>query len=126
MERKTILIIDDEPDTLTFFSSLLEDNGYNTITAENGEEGFKRINEQKPDLITLDITMPEMSGVKYYRTIRSNEEWKSIPIIIITGIADDFRNFISTRKQVPPPDGYISKPVEEKELIELVETLLKK
>ncbi len=123
MDKKTILIIDDEPDTLTFFSTVLEDNGYNTILAENGDEGLKRLKEQKPDLITLDISMPEMSGVKYYRTLRDSEEWKSIPIIIITGVSSDFKKFISTRKQVPPPDGYISKPVEEEELIELVKKL---
>jgi len=119
-EKKTILIIDDEPDTLTYFESVLEDAGYHTITAENGEEGLKRLKEATPDLITLDVTMPEMSGVKYYKTLRQNEQWKSIPIIIITGISDDFRQFISTRKQVPPPEGYISKPVDEKELLKLV------
>ncbi|MDQ1266545.1 MAG: hypothetical protein QG635_1697 [Bacteroidota bacterium] len=124
MNSKTILIIDDEPDTLTFFSTLLEDNGYSTITAGNGEEGLAKLKETKPDLITLDITMPEMSGTKYYRTLRSNEDWKSIPIIIITGISDDFKKFISTRKQVPPPDGYISKPVDENELLALVKKLI--
>ena len=60
MDEKTILIIDDEPDTLTFFSCLLEDNGYKTIIAENGEEALNRMKEQKPDLITLDITLPEL------------------------------------------------------------------
>lgn len=122
-DKKTILIIDDEPDTLTYFSSLLEDNGYLTITAENGEEGLKRLSETTPDLITLDISMPEMSGVKYYRTLRDNENWKSIPIIIITGVSDDFKRFISSRKQVPPPEGYISKPVDEKDLLDLVREL---
>ena len=124
MDEKTILIIDDEPDTLTFFSCLLEDNGYKTIIAENGEEALNRMKEQKPDLITLDITLPEMSGVKYYRIIRGSEEWKDIPIIIITGISDEFRKFISSRKRVPPPDGYITKPVEEKELVDMVNNLL--
>ncbi|MCK5742595.1 MAG: response regulator, partial [Chlorobi bacterium] len=74
----------------------------------------------KPDLITLDVSMPEMSGVKFYRTIRENEEWKSIPIIIITGVSDDFKNFISSRSKVPPPEGYLSKPVEADDLLKLV------
>ncbi len=125
MDKKKVLIIDDEPDTLIFFSTLLEDNGFQAITAESGEEGLNKLRNENPDLITLDITMPEMSGVKYYRAIRNNEDWKNIPIIIITGISDDFRTFISTRKKVPPPDGYISKPVEEDELIEMVKKLLK-
>ncbi len=123
-EKKTILIIDDEPDTLTYFRTLLEDNGYITVTAENGEEGLKRLEELTPDLITLDISMPEMSGIKYYRTLRENEKWKSIPIIIVTGVSDNLRQFISTRKQVPPPDGYISKPVEEKEMLDLISELV--
>jgi len=123
--KKTILVIDDEPDTLTFFSSLLEDNGYATITADNGETGLKRLEEQIPDLITLDVTMPEMSGVEYYRTLRSNEKWKNIPIIIITGISDDFKKFISSRKSVPAPSGYLSKPVEPKELLNMTKDILK-
>lgn len=120
MSDKTVLIIDDEPDTRVYFSSILEDNGYKTIPAETGAEGIKRLNEQKPDLITLDVSMPEMSGVKFYRTIRDNEEWKSIPIIIITGISDDFKIFISSRSKVPPPEGYLSKPVEADDLLKLV------
>jgi CheY-like chemotaxis protein len=126
MSKKNVLIIDDEPDTLTFFSTLLQDNGYNTVTAGNGEEGLERLNEAIPDLITLDITMPEMSGVKYYRTLREHAEWKSIPIIIITGISEDFEKFISSRNQVPPPNGYISKPVEEAQLLDLVNDLIGK
>ena len=121
--QKTILIIDDEPDTLTYFSSLLQDNGFTTITAENGDEGLKKAREAKPDLITLDITMPETSGVRCYRELRESDEWKSIPVIMITGISDDFRTFISSRKQVPPPDGYLSKPVDEEQLLTLVRSL---
>ena len=117
---KTILIIDDEPDTLTFFSSLLEDNGYTTITSDNGDDALKKLEQHNPDLITLDITMPVMSGVKYYRTLRENDKWKNIPIIIITGVSEDFRNFISTRKEVPPPNGYLSKPVDADELLKMV------
>lgn len=124
-DRKLILVIDDEPDTLTFFTSLLEDNGYDTVCADNGEDGLNKLKEITPHLITLDVTMPEMSGVEYYRTLRNNEKWKNIPIIIITGVSNDFQKFISTRKNLPPPDGYLSKPVEGNELISLVKTLLK-
>ena len=124
--KKSILIIDDEPDTLTYFSSLLQDDGFETRTAENIEEALKMIGESRPDLITLDITMPETSGVRCYRELRSSEEWKSIPVVIITGMAETFRGFISSRKQVPPPDGYLAKPVSEKDLLETVRRLLPK
>ena len=122
-DKKTVLIIDDEPDTLTYFSTLLQDNGFNTIVAENGDEGLKKVRAAKPDLITLDITMPETSGVRCYRELREKEEWKSIPVIMITGVSEDFRGFISSRKQVPPPDGYLAKPVDEEQLLKLVRSL---
>lgn len=124
-DKKTILIIDDEPDTLTYFSSLLEDNGYKTVTAGDGGAAIERVKECLPDLITLDITMPEKSGVRCYRELRENEAWRAIPVIMITGISGDFRNFISSRKQVPPPEGYLSKPVDEAELLNLVRKLVK-
>ena len=123
-DKKTILIIDDEPDTLTYFSSLLQDNGFNTVTAESGDEGLKKLEAAKPDLITLDITMPETSGVRCYRELREKEEWKSIPVIMITGISEDFRGFISSRKQVPPPEGYLAKPVDEEQLLNMVRSLI--
>lgn len=123
-DKKTILIIDDEPDTLTYFSSLLEDNGYATVTAENGTEAIARVKEAAPDLITLDITMPEKSGVRCYRDLREHDTWRDIPVIMITGISEDFRTFISSRKHVPPPDGYLAKPIDEEELLGMVRTLL--
>jgi two-component system alkaline phosphatase synthesis response regulator PhoP len=122
--KKTILVIDDEPDTVVYFTSLLEDNGYVTVTAENGEQGLLKVGESPPDLITLDISMPETSGVRFYRELRDKEEWKSIPVIMITGVSEDFKSFISSRKQVPPPDGYLAKPVKEEDLLSLVKKLL--
>ena len=123
-DKKTILIIDDEPDTLTYFSSLLEDNGFATVTAENGAEAIARVKESAPDLITLDITMPEKSGVRCYRELREHDAWRTIPVIMITGISEDFRTFISSRKHVPPPDGYLAKPIDEAELLGMVRKLL--
>ena len=121
--KKTILIIDDEPDTLTYFASLLEDNGYEIVTAVDGEEGLLKLQESIPDLVTLDISMPEKSGVKLYREMKDSDQWKDIPVIVITGISDDFRKFISTRRQVTPPEGYLSKPIDKEELLRLVREL---
>ena len=123
-DKKTVLIVDDDPDTVTYFSSLLEDNGYATVTAQNGAEAIERVTQARPDLITLDITMPDTSGVRCYRDLREHEAWRSIPVIIITGVSDDFRTFISSRKHVPPPDGYLGKPVDETELLALVRKLI--
>ena len=123
-DKQTILIIDDEPDTVTYFSSVLEDAGYATVTAKDGAEGIERVRQARPDLITLDVTMPETSGVRCYRDLRESEDWQSIPVIIITGVSGDFRTFISSRKHVPPPDGYLGKPVDATELLALVRSLL--
>jgi len=123
-EKKTVLVIDDEPDTVVYISSLLEDNGYNTVTASDGGQGLDKVKEGAPDLITLDITMPEKGGVRFYRDMRESEEWKGIPVIIITGVSRDFEKFISTRRQVPPPDGYLAKPIDQDELIKLVKQLI--
>jgi DNA-binding response OmpR family regulator len=121
---KTILVVDDEPDTLTYLRTVLEDQGYKTIGAVDGEEAIASLQEQVPDLVTLDITMPEKSGVAVYRKLREESRYSSIPVIMITGVSDDFKRFISTRRQVPPPDAYISKPVDHEEVIKVVEELL--
>jgi CheY-like chemotaxis protein len=119
-DKKKVLIVDDEQDILTYLSTLLEDNGYATALAKDGEEALKQVEAVVPDLITLDISMPEKSGIKFYREIRTNDRWKQIPVIIVTGVSEDFKKFISTRHQVPPPEGYLSKPINQEEILSLV------
>jgi CheY-like chemotaxis protein len=121
--KKKILIVDDEQDILTYLSTLLEDNGYATCLAKDGEEALKQVEAAGPDLITLDISMPEKSGIKFYREIKAQERWKQIPIVIVTGVSEDFRKFISTRHQVPPPEGYLSKPINPEEILGLIKKL---
>jgi len=123
-DKRKILVIDDDPDIVTFLTTLMEDNGYDHVSAGNGEEGIQRARAEKPDLILLDITMPEKTGVKFYREIRSDPDLSKIPVVMVTGVMQEFQKFISTRKQVPPPDGYISKPVDQKLLLETVARLL--
>ncbi len=123
---KTILVVDDDPDTLTYLSTVLEDNGYATLSAKDGTEALQRIEEKLPDLVALDIAMPEKSGVAVYRALKEDDRLRSIPVIIITGISDDFQRFISSRRQVPPPEGYISKPVDPEDLLNMVRDLLAK
>lgn len=122
--QRTILVVDDDPDARDFFVTVLEDNGFATLTARDGNEALDRLGERKPDLVTLDITMPEKSGVGVYRGIKEDDRYKDIPVIIITGVSDDFKQFISTRRQVPPPEGYLSKPVEPGDLLGKVNELL--
>ena len=127
---KKILVIDDEPDERLYISTLLEDNGYVTETAEDGNEGLEKAANGRPDLITLDITMPEKSGVRFYREIRKNPQLCEIPIVIVTGVTGlggdplEFHKFLSTRKETPPPDGFIAKPVDREKLLETIERLI--
>jgi CheY-like chemotaxis protein len=122
---KKILVVDDEPDVVTYLSAVLRDNGYEALEACDGEEALDKIKNTRPDLVTLDITMPEMTGVKAYRTMKEDENLKTIPVVIVTGVAHDFKQFISSRTQVPPPDGYLEKPVTPEALLAEVARLLK-
>ncbi|MFH1763701.1 MAG: response regulator [Gemmatimonadota bacterium] len=121
---KTILVVDDDPDARDFFITVLEDNGYATVWARDGNEALARLEEKIPDLVTLDVTMPEKSGVGVYRKLREEEAYKSVPVIIITGVSDDFKHFISSRRKIPPPEGYLSKPIEPEEFVRLVGELV--
>ena len=120
---KRILIIDDEQDIRTYLSTLFEDQGYATVLAKDGAEALDRFQSAPPDLITLDISMPEKSGVKFFRDMKADERWGKIPIIIVTGVSEDFKKFISTRHQVPPPEGYVSKPIDAGEILALIKKL---
>jgi two-component system, cell cycle response regulator DivK len=111
MGKKKVLVIDDDADVVGAFKAFLEDNGYEADTAADGVEAMKKLREARPDLVTLDITMPNKSGVKVYREIKEDASLKAIPVVVVTGVQPEFRNFISSRKQVPPPEGYLEKPV---------------
>ena len=123
-ELKTVLVVDDEPDARDFLTTVLEDNGYAVVLANDGTEAIAILEESPPDLVTLDITMPEKSGVAVYRKLKEDEGLQGIPVIIITGISDDFKQFISSRRQVPPPEGYISKPVDHADFLKMVSGLI--
>jgi len=123
---KKILVVDDEPHVVTYLETLLQDNGYATTSASNGKEAMQRIQEDRPDLVCLDVSMPEESGVRCYRNLKENPELSSIPVVIVTAVTgyggdpEPFKHFLSTRKQVPPPDGYLSKPIDKQEFLETV------
>jgi CheY-like chemotaxis protein len=121
---KTVLVVDDDPDARQFLTTVLQDNGFAATTAKDGTEAIGMIEQAAPDLIALDITMPEKSGVAVYRRLKEDEQLKRIPVIVVTGISGDFRKFISTRRHVPPPEGYLSKPVDHVEFLRMVREFL--
>lgn len=125
-QNKKVLIVDDEEDVLTYLSTLFEDNGFDTLTAENGVQALKVAKEQEPGLITLDITMPEQSGIKTYRYLKSDLRLQHIPVIIITAIGEPIRSVLNEFAAFPEPEGFISKPIDKTELMAMAENLLSK
>ncbi len=123
-ELKKILIIDDEEDVVTYLSTFFSDNGFITISAVDGKEGLQKAEAERPDIITLDVSMPEESGVRALRDLQNNEVTKNIPVIMITGVSSDIKRFIETRKQVHPPEGFFEKPINRDELLKKVKELL--
>jgi len=127
---KKILIIDDEKDVITYLDTLFKNNGYDTISADNADDGIEKAKTEKPDLVSLDIVMPGKSGIKVYRTLRDDEELKRIPVIIVTAATgyrndpQEFKKFLSTRRHYPPPDGFVPKPIDKEELIKEVKDLM--
>lgn len=129
--KKKILIVDDEPGLVTYLETLLQDNGYETVSATDGQIGSEKLKNERPDLVTLDISMPEKSGVRFYRDLKEDPELAKIPVVIVTAVTgyggdpEEFKKFISTRKQVPPPEGFVAKPVEQEELLATIKELLR-
>ena len=129
-QNKKILVVDDEPDVVAYLEMLLKDHGYETVSAGNGEEGLEQLRSQKPDLVTLDISMPRTSGVRFYKEVKSDPDLASVPIVIVTavtGYAGDpygYMKFISSRSNVPPPEGFFPKPIDKEEFLAAIRKLL--
>ena len=122
--QKKILIVDDEEDILTYLSALFQDNGFETVTAGDGETGVEKALAEKPDLITLDLAMPEQSGVKTYRTYKENSDLKETPVIVITGVGEDMETYFKKMKNFSNPEGFINKPIDPEELLRQVNNLI--
>jgi CheY-like chemotaxis protein len=130
MEKAKILVVDDEPDVIKFLTTLLEDHGYAVCSAEDGVGATERIQKDSPDLICLDLLMPNKSGVKFFHEIRRHSEWKKIPVIMITGWGPpefpgiDFKSFIHQRRLISPPEGFLEKPIDSDALLKLIAGIL--
>lgn len=118
-----ILIIDDDPDVRTYLSVFLKDNGYEIITAEDGDDGMAKAKEHKPDLITLDIIMPNQTGIKMYRTLKKDETLKNIPVLIVSGVTRYKELFSRDHKTMPKPEAFIEKPVDRDLLLAKIKEL---
>ena len=123
-EAKKILIVEDEPDTVEWLTVFFQDHGYDTIAAYDGIQGLELVLSEKPDLITLDITMEKETGLKMYRKLLDDEALSHIPVVIITGISQDLSRFLGRKKGMRAPDGFFEKPVDKEGLIQKVKELI--
>jgi CheY-like chemotaxis protein len=117
-----ILVVDDDPDAREFISTVLGDEQATIIEARDGNEAMELARSEKPDLVTLDISMPEKSGAQVYAEMREDPELKNIPVCIVSG-QPELRKLIYQRI-VPPPDGYLDKPIHEDNLLMSVKKIL--
>lgn len=146
---KRVLVVDDEENTRRFLSVALEENGYEAVTAADGDEGLKKIQELKPDLVLLDVMMPKKTGFSLFKQIRRSDEYKNIPVIMITAVAgvleeeesqaegdtlerpfDSLRGSLAKAIQqmreegLVRPDLFVDKPIDPEDLIREVKKLI--
>ena len=121
---KKILIVDDESDVIEWMTAFFEDNGYATLSAIDGAEAFALAKSEIPDLVTLDISMDQESGMRALKNLQTTEETKDIPIIICTGVSPDLKQFIDRTKQVETPAAFLEKPIDRDVLLSKVKELI--
>ncbi len=122
LQGHKILVVDDEPDVVTFISTVLEDQGATVIQAGDADQALELAAKERPDLITLDLSMPGKNGAFVFETLRKTPELSKIKVCIITG-KPELRRLIYDRP-VPPPEGYLDKPINEEALLTNVRKIL--
>ena len=114
---KKVLVIDDEPHVVKYLTSFLEDNGYETCSASDGEQGMVVLKEERPDLVTLDLQMPGDTGTRFYRNMTKSKEFKDVPVIVISGIP-------GRHLAIKEPIAVFDKPIDRDELLEIIKNTI--
>lgn len=120
--QPVILCIEDEPEMIDLIRLILERRGYKVLGAVGGEEGIKALEGQVPDLILLDLMMPDMDGWEVFRQVRANPRLQHIPVVVVTAKAQSIDKVLGLH--IAKVDDYITKPFGPQELIEAVERVL--
>jgi DNA-binding response OmpR family regulator len=120
---KKVLIIEDEKEILELVKLYIERGGYRVVTATNGTEGLKAVKTERPDLIILDLMLPEVDGLEVCKRIRNAPETATLPIIMLTAKAEEFDTVIGLELGA---DDYVTKPFSPKALVSRVKALLRR
>ncbi|MBI9110853.1 DVU0259 family response regulator domain-containing protein [Maridesulfovibrio ferrireducens] len=110
---KKILIVDDDQEIRSYLSELFGDNGYETVTAEDGKVAIEVAEKETPDLITLDLEMPNEWGPRFYRKLTLNDDLKRIPVIVISGLN-------ANQYAIPKAVATLTKPFDADQLIAII------
>jgi two-component system response regulator VicR len=121
-EAKIILCIEDEPEMIDLIRLILSRRGFIVRGATSGEEGLKLIHEEIPDLVLLDLMMPDMDGWEVYQQMKANEATKKIPVIVVTARAQSIDKVLGLH--IAKVDDYIAKPFSPQELLNSVDDVL--
>lgn len=122
-KKERILLVDDEPDIIELITYNLEREGYKIESADNGRDAIEIAKEFKPDLILLDVMMPEMDGIETCAEIRELEDLKNVMIAFLTARGEDYSQIAGFDAGA---DDYISKPIKPRVLISRIQALLRR
>ena len=122
MVGKKILCIEDEPQMIDLIRLILANEGYEVIGADGGQEGLELMRQEKPDLILLDLMMPETDGGDVFHRMKEEVELRNIPVIVVTAKAAPIDQVLWI--SVAKVDDYVTKPFGPRELVESVEKVL--
>jgi DNA-binding response OmpR family regulator len=121
-EPKKVLCIEDDPEMIDLIKLILERRGFEFIGAVGGREGLDAIEREKPDLVLLDIMMPDIDGWDVYRQMKANEEFKDLPVIVVTAKAQSIDKVLGLH--IAKVDDYVTKPFGPKELLRSIDKVL--
>ena len=119
---KMILCIEDEPEMIDLIRLILSRRGFEIRGANGGKEGLEIIRKDHPDLVLLDLMMPEMDGWEVYQQMKADEETKTIPVIVVTAKAQSIDKVLGLH--IAKVDDYIAKPFSPQELLASVDKVL--
>ena len=119
---KRVVCIEDEPEMIDLVKLILSRKGYQVIGAMGGREGLEAIAREKPDIVLLDLMMPDMDGWEVYQKMKANDGTKSIPVIVVTAKAQSIDKVLGLH--IAKVDDYIAKPFSPQELLDSVEQVL--
>ncbi len=121
-EIKNILCIEDEPEMIDLIRLILNRHGFDVQGADGGREGLEKVKKNPPDLVLLDLMMPDVDGWEVYQQIKADEKTKHIPVIIVTAKAQNIDKVLGLH--IAKVDDYISKPFSPQALLESVQKVL--